>query len=178
MENRFRAMVKRLRENPKLREELKNLAKKDFKAFRQRIRRIHAEVGKSIRGDGPKQKLHRGGKDKGKPPATRRGQGPQARGPRRPVNPQIAKLERQSHKLANRYRQAKGQDKKKLGDTLRGTLSEIFKLKVQMQGKQVERLEKQLERLRKELKKRESNRKTMIQKRFDRLTGEEKDLPW
>ena len=177
MENRFRAMAKRVRENPELREELRNLAKKDFEAFRQRIRRIHGELSKSIKGDGPK-KSQRRPEGKGKPPGTRRGQGPQARGPRRPVNPQIAKLEQQSQQLAKRYRKAEGQDKEELGDKLRGTLSEVFKLKVRMQAKQVERLEKQLERLREGLKKREHNREDMIQKRFGKLTGEEEDLPW
>ena len=103
---------------------------------------------------------------------------PLAQGPRRPANPQIAKLEQRSQQLAKRYRQAKGQEKEELNDRLRGTLSEVFKLKVRMQAKQIERLKKQLDKLRERLEKRERNREGMIQKRLGQLTGEEENLPW
>ncbi len=96
----------------------------------------------------------------------------------RPGSPQIIKLEQQSRVLAGRYRQAKGRDKEELGEKLRKTLTEVFELKVQTQGKQVQRLKRQLEKLRGQLEKRERNREAMIQKRFTKLTGEEEDLPW
>ena len=96
----------------------------------------------------------------------------------RPGSPQIIKLEQQSQELARRQRQAEGQEKEELGEKLRKTLTEVFELKVQTQGKQVQRLKRQLEKLRGQLEKRERNREAIIEKRFTQLTGQEEELSW
>ena len=165
LRDRFRAVAKRLRENPELREELRNLAKEDIEAFRQRIRRIHQLAGESIRGPhGSKDGPTAGRRD------WRRGQ---------PMPPQIAKFERQSRELAEQYRRAKGQEREELGGKLQDRLAEIFDKKAAAQEKEVHRLEKQLAKLRNRLEKRQDHREAMIQRRFEKLTGQEDgELSW
>ncbi len=186
MRERFKTMGAHLRKNPELRKKLRELAEKDPEAFRRRIRQIHEQ--------GP------GRPDRMRPRWEPRGPMPQAdrRRPGEPMPPlglgmspmgvsrrrasaesaEIRKLEQQSQELGKRYRQAKGRDKEKLGEKLRKTLTEVFELKVQTQGKQVQRLERQLEKLRGQLEKRERNREAIIEKRFTKLTRQEEELSW
>ncbi len=97
---------------------------------------------------------------------------------RRGQGPEIAKLERQSHKLAQQYRRAEGEKKDQLAEKLRDTLARTFELKARVHEEEIERLERQLGRLRDRLERRRHNSEAIIQKRFSQLTGQEDDLDW
>ena len=90
------------------------------------------------------------------------GMGPGRRG----QGPEIAKLERQSHKLAQQYRRAEGEKKDQLAEKLRDTLARTFELKARVHEEEIERLERQLGRLRDRLERRRHNSEAIIQKRF------------
>ena len=173
MRDRFRAMYDRLKENPELRRELRSLAKEDFPAFRQRIRRIHELTRDSIKGTGrgPGQLM----------PGGSQGPGPFGTGPmsaHQMISPEIMKLEQQSLRLAGQYRRAEPDKKEELAAKVRTSLSEIFDKKDQERTKQVERLEKQLKKFKENLEKRRENREAIIEKRFEKLTGQGENLAW
>lgn len=170
LRDRFRSVAKKLRENPELRAELRNLAKEDIQAFRQRIRRIHELAGESAK-DGWHHPTRPG---QMKPKARMRG----GKGFGRRHDPQIRRLERETHELARKYSQAEGEQKEQLGQKLRDKLSETFDKKVELRAKEVERLEKQLEKLHQRLEKRRQNREAIIEKRFAKLTKQGDDLSW
>ena len=188
MGGRFGAMAEHLRENPELREELRELAREDPEAFRERIRELMPELHQRQGPDGRQEGGRPGGMhdQHGQGPMGQMGQGREMgptgqQGRRRssPENEQTQKLERQTHELAREYRQAEGPEKRELEDKLRAALLETFEAKAQLQNQQVEYLEKQLEKLRDRLEKRRKNSEAIIDQRFEQLTGQQgNELAW
>ena len=189
MGGRFGAMAEHLKENPELRQELRDLAQDDPEAFRERIRELmpelHQRQGPDDRQEGGMPGRHgpgmmgQMGQGQGMGPQGHQ-QGRQGRDRFSPENQQTRKLEQQTRELAQQYRQAEGQEKQELEDKLRDSLVKTFEAKARIQNEQVERLAEQLQKLRDRLESRQDKRKAIIQKRFEQLTGQEDDdeLAW
>ena len=173
--DRFMAMGQHLKDNPEIREELRELAKDDPEAFRKRIREMMPGVH-SRQGPGGLQR-NRG--IPGMPGQQIGARGDQSRHRFFPESEEVQKLERQSHKLARQYRQAEGTEKQQMQEELRATLLQIFEKKTQHQNEFVEHLEKQLQKLRSRLENRQKNRDAIVDRRFEQLTSDgEDELAW
>ena len=193
----MKTLHERIQNDPELREDMQKLRKEDPEAFRKKLHGLFGEAGlnpedfppmrpkpgtlggRSVHG--PACKCPSCGlRGPMKMDMSRRDAHPSMPGVgRRQQNPQIQKLERQSYKLAQQYRQAQGKDKQELAEKLKAKLAEAFELKTQAHQKEIERLEKQIQQLHQRLDKRRNNSQAIIEKRFEKLTSQEDgNLRW
>jgi hypothetical protein len=89
---------------------------------------------------------------------------------------QDAELEQQSMQLAHRVRDASGEERQKLRDSLADTVSKHFEVRQKRRELQIKRMEDELKRLRDEITKRNDARKTIIDNRLREMTGDPREL--
>jgi hypothetical protein len=97
-------------------------------------------------------------------------------------DPKLFELEKTSHqinfaceRLAEDARRAKGEKRDVLAETLRGKLSELFGVRIDIRKYHIQQLEKELKELRAQVEKMTSQADSMIDRRLQRMlfTGEE-----
>ena len=91
---------------------------------------------------------------------------------------EVAKLEKESRELARKAREVEGAERQELEEELRQTLEEIFEAKMELRRERVEQLEERLQKERDELQRRGAARESMIDRRLNRLLGEDDALDW
>ncbi|HHL73101.1 MAG TPA: hypothetical protein ENJ29_11385 [Bacteroidetes bacterium] len=88
-------------------------------------------------------------------------------------------MEAKTRMLGTRYRKSDDDaEKERLQADLKKILTELFDLREQDRGREVQRLEKELARLRQSLEKRRKNKERIIERRLAELTGMTDDLRW
>ena len=140
--------------------------------------------GRGGRGeDGPRGRGGRGGPDENGPP----GRGPDGSGPMgspldfqslQTRDPELYKLtqqdrdlERQTHDLVDQFRRTGSSEQAKLKEKLADTVNKHFAVRQQLRTLEVKRLEQQVKQLRDRIEQREKDRKDIVAKRIDELTG-------
>ncbi len=91
---------------------------------------------------------------------------------------EVARLEMQSHRLAQQARRAEGEERQRLERELDETLDQIFDLKLELLEKQQADLQEELGDTRGRLEERRAARNEMIERRKKELLGEEDALEW
>ena len=89
---------------------------------------------------------------------------------------QDAELEHQSFQMAQRIREASGDERQRIRESLGDVVSKHFDVRQKRRELQIKRMEEELKRLRDEIAKRNDARKAIIDNRFRELTGESRDL--
>jgi hypothetical protein len=89
---------------------------------------------------------------------------------------QDADLEHQTMQTAHRYREATGDERQKIRDSLADTVSKHFDVRQKRRELQIKRMDEELKRLREEIAKRNDARKSIIDNRLREMTGEPRDL--
>jgi hypothetical protein len=89
---------------------------------------------------------------------------------------QDAQLDRESHELAARIRQARGDERTKLKEQLSDLVTRHFEIRQQRREHQLERMEDELKRLRETIAKRNTSRDAIIDNHVKELVGEAGDL--
>ena len=93
------------------------------------------------------------------------------------LNPEIMKLEAETHKLARKIMESDGAEKRELEQELSDKLNQIFEQKLESRQKRIEKLQKRLEKEQAELRERQQARREIIDRRKDELLGDDK-LEW
>ncbi|OIO00249.1 MAG: hypothetical protein COX65_04320 [Elusimicrobia bacterium CG_4_10_14_0_2_um_filter_56_8] len=81
-------------------------------------------------------------------------------------------LEFECKELSLKYDKASDPEKKKIKESLRVSLAELFDLKSKAQGLRVKRMESDMARLKKKLESRKANKSKIVEQRLEQLTGE------
>jgi hypothetical protein len=89
---------------------------------------------------------------------------------------QDAELEQQSVQTAHRVREATGEERQKLRDSLADVVVKHFEVRQKRRELQIKRMEDELKRLRDEIAKRNDARKTIIDNRLREMTGDPREL--
>src|SRR5262245_40028370 len=89
---------------------------------------------------------------------------------------QDTELEHQSMQLAHRVRDASGDERQKLRESLADTVSKHFEVRQKRRELQIKRMEDELKRLRDEITKRNDARKSIIDNRLREMTGDPREL--
>jgi hypothetical protein len=89
---------------------------------------------------------------------------------------QDAELEQQSVQMAHRVREATGEERQRIRDSLADVVVKHFDVRQKRRELQIKRMEEELKRLHDEIAKRNDARKTITDNRFRELTGESRDL--
>jgi hypothetical protein len=89
---------------------------------------------------------------------------------------QDAELEQQSVQMAHRVREATGEERQKLRDSLADVVVKHFEVRQKRRELQIKRMEDELKRLRDEIAKRNDARKTIIDNRLREMTGDPREL--
>jgi hypothetical protein len=89
---------------------------------------------------------------------------------------QDAELEHQSHQMAQKFREARGEEREEARKALANAVAKHFEVRQERRELQIKRMEEELKRLRDEIAKRNDAQKTIIDNRFRELTGESRDL--
>lgn len=89
---------------------------------------------------------------------------------------QDAELEQQSMQMAHRVREASGEERQRLRESLADTVSKHFEVRQKRRELQIKRMEEELKRLRDEIAKRNDARKSIIDNRLREMTGDPREL--
>lgn len=89
---------------------------------------------------------------------------------------QDRQLDRQSHELGDQFRRAPNQEREELRGKLREVVEKHFNIRQERRRLELRRLEEELGRLRESIEQREENRSSIIQRRLNELTGEDRGL--
>jgi hypothetical protein len=82
-------------------------------------------------------------------------------------------LERQTHDLAEQYRQDSKDERVKIKEKLSEIVGKHFEVRQQLRTLEVKRLEQQVKQLHERIEQREKNRKEIIEKRLNELIGDD-----
>jgi hypothetical protein len=100
-----------------------------------------------------------------------------------PVDPQMRELmkqdnemDRQTHELALKIREARGDDRTKLKNELADLVAKHFDVRQKRREHQLQRMEDELKRLKDTISKRNSSRDTIIDNHVKELVGDPRDL--
>ena len=89
-----------------------------------------------------------------------------------------AKMEHESHKLAQACRKAQGDEREELRGKLAKRLSELFDMKMRIRQQEVQRVAEELKRMKERFESRRKGKSRIVERRLLQLTGEMEELEW
>lgn len=89
------------------------------------------------------------------------------------MNPEVARLERETRELAEQVMAAEGRERTRLEQRLRERLDELFDVKLEARAERVERLEREADEARADLEQRRANREEIVDRRLRELLDDD-----
>lgn len=112
----------------------------------------------------------------GMPGAGNFGEGPPDDPEMRDIMRQDMDMERKTHELAMRVREARGEERTKLKTEITEHVNKHFEVRQKRRELQLKRMEEELQRLRDAISSRNKSRESIVTNHIKELIGEERDL--